>query len=492
MNKTQKITDKDNVVVALKEIKKGETVNNTQVLEDVQAGYKIAIKDIEKEQNIIKYGSPIGSAKEKIRKGSIVHVHNTKTNLDDIIDYQYEGLIVDEISTTIPDKDVNIYRRKNGQIGIRNELWIVPTVACVNRVGQKMIDVLKEEIDTSKIDGVNIYIHPYGCSQMGDDHKNTKEALQNITKHPNAGGVLVLGLGCENNQVSIFKETLGEYDKDRVKFLVAQDVKDEIKEGVKRLKELYEKMKNDKRVPGKFSEINVGLKCGGSDAFSGITANPLLGRFSDYLTYHGGTTVLTEVPEMFGAEHLLMKRAESKEVFNKIVKMINDFKKYYKSHNQPIYENPSPGNIKGGITTLEDKSLGTIQKGGHSKVVDVIDYTGKIKKNGLNLLAAPGNDLVSTTALGMCGCQLALFTTGRGTPYGVFVPTIKVSTNTKLSDKKPTWIDFDAGRLIDGVTMDDLLEDFIDKIVQIVNGKLSNNEINDAKEIALFKTGVTL
>ncbi|TCT13833.1 D-altronate dehydratase [Natranaerovirga pectinivora] len=492
MNRIIKISEKDNVVVALDNFTKGEIVDGIELIEEIGPGFKIAIKDIEEGSNIIKYGSPIGSATQTIKKGSIVHTHNTKTNLSDILEYNYEGMVVDDISTTIPDKDVYIYRRKNGNVGIRNELWIVPTVACVNRVGQKMIDEIKKEVDTSKIDGINIYVHPFGCSQMGDDHENTKKALQNITKHPNAGGVLVLGLGCENNQVSVFKETLGEYDEDRVRFLVTQEVKNEIEEGVKLLKELYSKMKNDKREPGKLSEISIGLKCGGSDAFSGITANPLLGKFSDYITYHGGSSVLTEVPEMFGAEHILMKRAKDKETFHKIVDLINDFKNYYKRHDQPIYENPSPGNKKGGITTLEDKSLGTIQKGGHSKVVDVIQYGEVIKEKGLNLLAAPGNDLVSTTALGMSGCQLALFTTGRGTPYGVFVPTIKVASNSRLAENKPHWIDFDAGRLISGATMDDLLVEFIDLIVDIVNGKQANNEIIDAKEIAIFKTGVIL
>ncbi|TCK87980.1 D-altronate dehydratase [Natranaerovirga hydrolytica] len=493
MNKLLRINQNDNVVIALDDLKKGEVVDGIQIMEDIGAGHKIAAVDIKEGENVVKYGSPIGSAQKGVSKGHQIHVHNTKTNLGDLNDYKYDGCVVDDIITKIPDRDVKIYRRKNGDIGIRNELWIVPTVACVNKIGEIIIDEFKSEIeDLSDIDGINVYSHPYGCSQMGDDHENTKLALQDIAKHPNAGGVLVLGLGCENNQIGQFKQTLGNYDDERIKFLISQEVDDEIEEGVKILKELYNKMKTDKREPGKLSELRIGLECGGSDGFSGISANPLLGELSDYLIYHGGTTVLTEVPEMFGAEHILMSRAKNEEVFHKIVKMINDFKMYYKNHGQTIYENPSPGNKKGGITTLEDKALGCTQKAGNSKVTDVLEYGEIIKEKGLNLLTAPGNDLVATTALGMSGCQIVLFTTGRGTPYGGFVPTMKISTNSALANKKPRWIDFNAGRLMEGVPMDELLIEFVDYLVDVVNGTMVNNEKNNAKEIAIFKSGVIL
>jgi altronate hydrolase len=328
---------------------------------------------------------------------------------------------------------------------------------------------------------------------MGEDHENTKIILQDAVKHPNAGGVLVLGLGCENNQLSTFKETLGEDPEGRVEFLIAQEVEDEIEEGKKLLKKLYENMKNDRREEVSIKELKFGLECGGSDGFSGITANPLLGRFSDYVINYGGTTVLTEVPEMFGAETLLMERCENQEIFEKTVDLINEFKEYFQRHNQVIYENPSPGNKKGGITTLEDKSLGCTQKSGNSKVIDVVKYGEIIKKKGLNLLSAPGNDLVATTALAASGCHMVLFTTGRGNPYGGFVPTVKISTNSELARKKKRWIDFDAGKLLnDNMNLESLLEEFIDYIVEVANGKKCNNEKNNFMELAIFKSGVTL
>lgn len=491
MNNTLKITEKDNVIVALVDFNKGESVNGITILDNITRGHKIAVKDIAIGEDVIKYGAPIGSATINIEIGSHVHTHNIKTKLDTINEYEYKPRF-EENNNKIPEKEIKIYRRKNGDIGIRNELWIVPTVGCVNNIANKIAEEFKKLNDISQIDGVHVFGHNYGCSQMGDDHENTKVSLQNIVKHPNAGGVLVLGLGCENNQIKEFRETLGDYDSERIMFLESQEVDNEILEGVDILKKLYDQMKDDEREKGKLSELKIGLECGGSDGFSGITANPLVGLFSDYIIGHGGTTVLTEVPEMFGAETILMNRAKNEAVYFKIVKMINDFKTYYKNHGQVIYENPSPGNKKGGITTLEDKSLGCTQKAGVSKVVDVVNVGEHIKVNGLNLLSAPGNDLVATTSLGIIGCHMVLFTTGRGTPFGGFVPTVKIATNSQLANKKKHWIDFDAGKLVGEVSMDELIKIFIDYIIEVINGKETNNEMNNAREIAIFKSGVTL
>ena len=494
MKKYIRINEKDNVGISLVDLKKKENLKEFNVIlaENIQKGHKVALENIKTGENIIKYGMPIGHATKDIKVGEWVHTHNTKTNLEDLNNYKYIQNF-NEIKTKLPKKNINVYKRKNGDVGIRNELWIVPTVGCVNGIAKIIMKEFEKENDLSLIDGVNILTHEYGCSQMGKDHENTKVILQDVVKHPNAGGVLVLGLGCENNQLDEFRATLGKYDSERVNFLIAQDVEDEIEIGEKLLKELYEKMKNDKREEVSIKELKFGLECGGSDGFSGITANPMLGEFSDYVISYGGTTVLTEVPEMFGAETLLMERCVNKDVFDKTVNLINNFKDYFKQHNQVIYENPSPGNKKGGITTLEDKSLGCTQKSGRSKVIDVINYGDLIKTSGLNLLNAPGNDLVATTALAASGCHMVLFTTGRGNPYGGFVPTIKISTNTELAKKKKRWIDFDAGRLIStDVNMEELLEDFIDYIVRVANGEQCNNEKNDFRELAIFKSGVTL
>lgn len=495
MKKFLKINEIDNTIVSLKDLKKGMVLQDgdqsIQLLEDIKPGHKIAIQDIKAGEDIIKYGFPIGQAKENILKGQWVHTHNTRTNLGGTIDYKYNPKFVDIPKRNGPTTFMG-YRRKNGDVGIRNELLIVPTVGCINGIAEMIADTFIKELNPKDINDIRVYKHNYGCSQLGDDFENTRRILIDIVKHPNVGGVLVIGLGCENNIIEEFIERMGEYDKERIKFLKTQTVKDEVEDGVILLKEIYETMKDDKREEVPISELKVGLKCGGSDGFSGITANPLLGEFSDYLVNHGGTTILTEVPEMFGAETILMDRAESEEVFKKIVSLINNFKEYFISHNQPIYENPSPGNKEGGITTLEDKSLGCTQKGGKSIVVDVLEYGDFVTKNGLNLLNSPGNDLVSTTALAASGCQMVLFTTGRGTPYGSFVPTVKVSTNTVLYKLKPHWIDFNAGVLLEDMSMDDLLDDFIKYIIDVANGKYTNNEKKGFKEIAILKTGVTL
>ncbi|WP_227628549.1 glucuronate isomerase [Klebsiella pneumoniae] len=433
-----------------------------------------------------------GEAPADIAPGEHVHAHNTRTNLSDLDAYRYQPDLVAQPPQPA-DREVQIYRRANGDVGVRNELWILPTVGCVNAMARQMQNrFLKETYGAEDIDGVHLFSHTYGCSQLGDDHINTRTMLQNMVRHPNAGAVLVVGLGCENNQVEAFRETLGEFDPQRVHFMVCQHQDDEVEAGVEHLHQLYEVMRQDKRQPGKLSELKFGLECGGSDGLSGITANPMLGRFSDYVIANGGTTVLTEVPEMFGAEQLLMSHCRDEATFDKLVTMVNDFKQYFIAHDQPIYENPSPGNKAGGITTLEDKSLGCTQKAGSSQVVDVLRYGERLKVHGLNLLSAPGNDAVATSALAGAGCHMVLFSTGRGTPYGGFVPTVKIATNSELAAKKKHWIDFDAGQLLHGKTMPQLLEEFVDAIVAFANGKPTCNEQNDFRELAIFKSGVTL
>ena len=384
------------------------------------------------------------------------------------------------------------YRRKSGEVGIRNEIWVIPTVGCVNGIVNRLADSLRRETGEANVDAIVAFPHNYGCSQLGNDHENTRKILRDMVMHPNAGAVLVVGLGCENNQLSAFKDLLGEYDAERVRFMECQKVDDEYEEGLDILRQLYDIASQDVRVEVPLCELKVGLKCGGSDGFSGITANPLLGVFSDFLVAQGGTSVLTEVPEMFGAETILMNRCETPELFDKTVHLINDFKAYFLANNQPVYENPSPGNKAGGISTLEEKSLGCTQKCGKSPVKDVLMYGERILSKGLNLLSAPGNDLVAATALASAGCQLVLFTTGRGTPFGSFVPTMKIATNSNLAEKKPGWIDFNAGPLVEDDPMEDVAERFIRFVIDVASGRRVNNELNGFREIAIFKSGVTL
>lgn len=480
MKQTLKIHPVDNVAVIL-------TDNNPVA----PRGHKIALRNIAKGDPVVKYGFPIGRATQDIAEGEWVHSHNLATALGANEEYTYNPSRNTPAAKTEP-LTINGYLRSNGEIGIRNELWIVPTVGCVNGQANAIVERLRQEVDLTGIDDVRAFTHNYGCSQLGQDHANTRAALAALVRHPNAGVVLVLGLGCENNQMNRFREEIGAVDADRVKFLVAQDVEDEVETGFGLCRDLIERMRADRREPLPISRLKVGLKCGGSDGFSGITANPLVGRISDRLVSMGGTTVLTEVPEMFGAETILMDRAESRDVFDRIVGMITDFKDYFRSFGMPVYENPSPGNKAGGITTLEEKSLGCVQKGGTSAVVDVLDYACNATKPGLNLLTAPGNDLVAATALALSGCHMMLFTTGRGTPFGTCVPTMKISTNSQLASRKRNWVDFDAGILLENGDMEGVADSLMAKIVETANGSRLKHELAGAKEIAIFKSGVTL
>ncbi|MBU4682090.1 altronate dehydratase [Cedecea davisae] len=490
------IHPRDNVAVALVDLPEGEAITLGQsefsLPQPVARGHKFALRALAANENVVKYGLPIGHTLSTIAVGEHLHSHNLRTNLNDVDEYRYQPEFLSACKRT-SDREVNLYRRDNGAVGVRNELWILPTVGCVNAIARQMLNrFLKQTNDAEGIDGAYLFSHQFGCSQLGDDHLNTRTMLQNMVHHPNAGAVLVVGLGCENNQIAAFCETLGEYDPSRVRFMALQQQDDEVEAGLEHLHALYQVMRHDNRQPGWLSELKFGLECGGSDGLSGITANPMLGLFSDYVVANGGTTVLTEVPEMFGAERILMSHCRDEETFEKTVAMVNDFKRYFIEHHQPIYENPSPGNKAGGITTLEEKSLGCTQKAGGSQVVDVLRYGERLKEAGLNLLSAPGNDAVATSALAAAGCHMVLFSTGRGTPYGGFVPTLKIATNSELAEKKPHWIDFDAGSLLHGSTMPELLEQFIDVIVRTVNGESTCNEKNDFRELALFKSGVTL
>lgn len=491
------ISNKDNVAVALTDLSRGNEcqINNNSLtlLEDIPFGHKVALTDIAENDNVIKYGYPIGHAKCPIKKGQHVHVQNLKTNLDGLLEYKYTPY-----QPILPHKNINEdayfdgYVRPDGKVGIRNEIWIIPTVGCVNTTAQllarKAMNAFRE-----KIDGIYAYTHNMGCSQLTEDHERTQHILKGLINNPNAAAVLVLSLGCENNNLDNFKPVLGEVDPNRVKFLVTQDVEDEYEAGMSILKGLADYASLMKRTKVPASKLVLGFKCGGSDAFSGITANALCGRINDALTARGASTILTEVPEMFGAETLLMERAVSEDVFNDVVQLINNFKSYFTKYNQTIYENPSPGNKKGGISTLEEKSLGCTQKGGHAPVVDVLDYGEAVTKNGLNLLIGPGNDQVSCTNLVASGAQMILFTTGRGNPFGTAVPTVKISSNSKLYSRKKNWIDYNAGQLLEGNSFEEVTENFFQYILDIASGKIqTKNEEYGYKEISIFRDGVIL
>ncbi len=494
MDKIFQINPADNVAVAIEDLKSGDTAGaggkTVAVREDIRAGHKVALRDIAPSENIVKYGFPIGTASSAIPAGAWVHTHNVKTRLGDLLEYSYHPAF--RPLPSVPPRTFQGYRRKDGSVGIRNEVWIIPTVGCVNAVVRE-IERESQEFLTPEIDGVFSYTHPYGCSQLGEDLGNTQKALAGLIRHPNAGAVLVVGLGCENNTLDQMKEALGAYDEDRVKFLICQEHEDEVADGVELVRQLCGYAAQFRREPCTADKLVVGLKCGGSDGFSGITATPLEGAISDRLVAQGGTAVLTEVPEMFGAETLLMDRCKDKAVFDKTVALINNFKQYFIDNHQEIDSNPSPGNKAGGITTLEDKSLGCVQKGGTAPVSDVLVYGQPVARKGLNLLQAPGNDLVAAAALAVSGAHMVLFTTGRGTPFGCPVPTVKVSSNSNLARRKADWIDFDAGRLLSGTDMQTLADEFFTYVLDVASGaKKAKSESFDKHDLAIFKSGVTL
>lgn len=488
-----KIHENDNVIVALRELEAGESVpvadGTVTACETIPAGHKMAIRDIAAGAEVVKYGFRIGNAKEDIKAGQWVHVHNVKTALGDLLEYTYEPVHTDVAETE--HATFMGFNRPDGKVGVRNEIWIVPTVGCVNNIATAMAAAANKRVRGS-VEEVIAFPHPYGCSQMGDDQEHTRTILADLVKHPNAGGVLVLGLGCENSNIGELKKYIGEYDENRVKFLVCQECEDEMEEGEKLLDELIAYAADAKREPIDASKLIIGMKCGGSDGFSGITANPLVGKFSDILIGKGGTTILTEVPEMFGAETLLMNRCENRELFDETVTLINDFKQYFKDNHQTIYENPSPGNKKGGISTLEDKSLGCTQKSGSAPVRGVLSYGERVETPGLNLLSAPGNDLVAATALAASGAHIVLFTTGRGTPFASPVPTVKISSNSTLAGKKKNWIDFNAGVLVEDAELDAVGQQLFNYVIDVASGRKVCSEEAGFHDMAIFKQGVTL
>lgn len=489
-----RIAAADDVAVALRDLEGNETVQVGELAialrEPIGRGHKFALHDIQAHQEIRKYGWPIGRAMTDIARGAHVHSHNLATQLEGAGAYQYER---PEASPHQSKRAATFmgYRREDGRVGTRNEIWILCTVGCVARTAERIARLASQRF-AADIDGVFAFTHQFGCSQLGDDLGRTRKLIAALACHPNAGGVLVIGLGCESNQLSSLMQDVPAQYRNKIESFSAQQSADETEEGLKRVESLVARAKHVRREACELADLVIGLKCGGSDGLSGISANPLIGKVADRVTEAGGSAILTEIPEIFGAERLLMRRAVDEKVFGAIVDVVNDFKEYYVRNGQPVHENPSPGNIAGGITTLEEKSLGAVQKGGHAAVTDVVRYAERIRKSGLTLLEAPGNDGISSTALVAAGATIVLFTTGRGTPLGFPAPTLKISSNSTLAKNKPNWIDFDAGRALAGTPLESLTDELLAHILTIASGQPARNELNEEREIAIWKDGVTL
>ncbi|OYX03835.1 MAG: altronate hydrolase [Caulobacter vibrioides] len=488
------VDPRDHVATALRDLTCGETVRlgdqELIVSADVPKGHKIAARSVRAGEDVLKYGWPIGRATVNIAAGDHVHVHNVATRLEGVEGYTFSPPAQTPSPNASP-KTFQGFRRKNGRAGTRNEIWVLCTVGCVANTARRIAEKANQRF-AGRVDGVHAFPHPFGCSQLGDDLAHTRKLIAALASHPNAGGVLILGLGCENNQLKALLESAPEIDPERLRSFTTQMVEDELEDGLAAVEALVEIAERDQRQPIPISDLVVGLKCGGSDGFSGITANPLVGRIADKVAEAGGTPVLTEIPEIFGAENVLLQRAASREVFDAAVAVIDDFKRYFIDANQPIYENPSPGNIAGGITSLEEKSLGAVQKGGRTPLVEVLRYGEKVGRHGLTLLEAPGNDAVSSTALTAAGATVILFTTGRGTPLGFPAPTLKIASNSGLAQRKPGWIDFNAGQVLEGVSMDAAADRLMDLVIETASGRATKAEQNGEREIAIWKSGVTL
>jgi altronate hydrolase len=480
----------DHVAIALRAVAAGETVSGVTARTAIPKGHKIALKRVAAGEDVRKYGWPIGAAIQAIEPGDHVHTHNLATRLSDVESYAFSRG-ADASSSARAERTFMGYHRRNGRVGTRNEIWILCTVGCVARTSQKIAEEANRRF-AGKVDGVFAFTHPFGCSQLGEDLDYTRKIVAALASHPNAGGVLILGLGCENNQLETLLRSAPGIDRDRLRSFATQGVGDEIEEGLAAVAELVTIAGQDRREACPMSDLVLGLKCGGSDGFSGVTANPLVGMMADRVADAGGVPVLTEIPEIFGAERLLMRRAADKQVFDDVVSVVNDFKQYFISHGQPIYENPSPGNVAGGITTLEEKSLGAVQKGGHATLTQVLRYGDQVQRKGLALLEAPGADGVSSTALIAAGSTVLLFTTGRGTPLGFPAPTLKIASNSDLAARKPNWIDFDAGVVLHGTEMQKAADDLMDLILDTASGRPTRAELNGEREIAIWKNGVTL
>ena len=489
-----RVHPRDNVLVALRDLQPGETVrlpsDELVVKSVVPRGHKLAAGGIDAGAAVRKYGWPIGLATRDIASGEHVHTHNLATALRAHEDYVYTPAAIAALSGPGDSRTFLGYPRRNGRVGTRNEIWVLCTVGCVARTAARIAQLAGEKLK-DRVDGVYALTHPFGCSQLGDDLMHTRQILASLAAHPNAGGVLVVGLGCENNQLQALLDA-ANLDPSRIRSYNAQAVDDEVAEGVRAVEELAEFLQQDARVPRPLSDLVVGLKCGGSDAFSGLTANPLVGRISTLLANAGGTSILSEIPEVFGAEQMLMTRAVDAAVFDEAAQLINDFKDYFTAAGQRVSDNPSPGNQAGGITTLEEKSLGAVQKSGDAPLTQVLRYGERIRLPGLALLESPGNDAVSSTALVAAGATVLLFTTGRGTPLGFPAPTLKIASTSALAQAKPRWIDFDAGSLLTGAGMDDLAHSLLDLVIATASGRPTCAERNGEREVAIWKTGVTL
>lgn len=488
----------DNVAVALCALERGVVVHGAfgtvTLADDVPQGHKMALSAIAAGMAVTKYGLPIGKARCAIAAGAHVHGHNLATALTGEVAYAAPAAVV--AAAGVPSSRTwQGYVRADGRAATRNEVWILPSVGCVGLTAEQVAREANARhaalIAAGRIDGVMAFAHPHGCSQLGDDLDGTRALLAGLAANPNAAGVLLLGLGCESNQLADLLAAIPQSVRGKVRVLSSQAAGDELAEAGALVDELVAQAAQAERETLPLSALTVGLKCGGSDGFSGLTANPLLGRFADVLAGAGGTPVLTEIPEIFGAEQALLARATTAQTFEKAAALVNRFKRYYLDQGLPVSENPSPGNIAGGITTLEEKSAGAVQKAGTAPLVSVLDYGEQAALSGLALLEAPGNDAVSSSALAAAGATMVLFTTGRGTPLGFPVPTVKVASNQALAQAKPHWIDFDASlALREGTAAADAA--FLDQLIEIASGRKTAAERAGQRAIAIWKRGVIL
>lgn len=496
----------DTVATAITDLKPGDEALGVVIKEPIPTGHKFATAFIKKGDPVIKYDSHIGTANTDIEPGMWVHVHNLdgergRGDVDDTVrdidqDVDRSKLVAHSDTTY----KLTGYRRGDGSFGFRNHVLILPTVHCANKVTNRIANAVRYG-DSPKRDDTNVvYVtHQHGCSELSYDARQTMDVIVGTAANPNVFGVILVGLGCEVIQAS---DTAAEIKKrapyKQVQFLTIQEsggTAKAIAKGKAMAEAMLAEALKEQRTDGTLADVVLGTECGGSDSFSGLSANPSLGVASDVVVSQGGAVILAETTELIGAEHILAKRGATPEVSKAIVDTIKGYEQtVIDSHADIRGANPSPGNIAGGLSSIEEKSLGCIYKAGNSTVVAVKPYAAPITDKGLTFMNTPGNDIEQLSGMVAGGCNICVFTTGRGTPTGSpITPTIKVSSNTHTFVHMADCIDLNAGDVIDGKkTITDVGLDIVEAIVKTADGALTKAEENEQNDFSIWRLATTV
>jgi arabinonate dehydratase len=480
-----RLSPEDNIVVAVDQIGPGIAAAGVTARERIPRGHKMAIAKIAKDEPVRKFGQIIGFASKEVAPGDWLHEHNVVMH-DFARDYRFaEAAKNDEVLPPELRATFEGYQRANGKTGTRNYIGILTSVNCSASVAKFIAEVFNRSdilADYPEIDGVVPFVHGSGCGMAayGEGWELLRRTQWGYATHPNLGGALMVGLGCEVFQIDRMKDEYGMVEGDHFQTMTIQatgGTKKTVAEGVERIKAMLPIAAKAKRETRPASEVTLALQCGGSDGYSGITANPALGAAADLLVKHGGTPVLAETPEIYGAEHLLTRRAINRAVGEKLVERIRWWEEYTKRNNGEMNNNPSPGNKAGGLTTILEKSLGAAAKGGTTSLRAVYEYAQPIKEKGFVFMDTPGYDPVGATGQVAGGSNVMCFTTGRGSAFGCKpTPSIKLATNTEVYKRMIDDMDINCGDVIDGVSIEQKGEEIFRKVLSVASGEHTKSE----------------